>query len=424
VKKSNIYTEKSFYNSLKISKKAKKIIFSGGLNLHFFLLSNIIPCFRIYIKNQYFLTQQHMKKYLRPLLTTLAIVVILGIILYPKIKPMFSKPAGGPGSSGPGMQGFQPRALNANALVIGPSVLREMINSTGTLLPDEEVDLSFETSGKIVSVNFTEGTRVRRGDLLAKINDRHLQAQLLKLKAQLKLAEEREFRQRNLLSRDAISQESYDQAVTELQALGADVMLLEARIAETELRAPFDGIIGLRYLSEGAYANPNARIARLVKISPIKIEFSVPERYSGSVGPGFPITFSIDGINQPFKASVYAIDPMVDIRTRTIVVRALFPNQSEGLKPGRFAAINMQLDEITDAIAIPTEALIPEMDGDKVYVYRSGQAHQLRVRTGLRTADRIQIVEGLSFGDTLLTTGVMQLRHGIQVALDQIVSTE
>jgi len=365
-----------------------------------------------------------MKKFNRPVLTIFSIVLILGLILYPKLKPMFKKSESGQGGGGFAMQGFQSRSLNANAMVIGPSVLREMINSTGTLLPDEEVDLSFETSGKIVSVNFTEGTRVKRGDLLAKINDRHLQAQLLKLKAQRKLAEEREFRQRNLLSRDAISQESYDQAVTELQALEADVMLLEARIAETELRAPFDGIIGLRYLSEGAYANPNARIARLVKISPLKIEFSVPERYSGSVGPGFPITFSIDGINQPFRASVYAIDPMVDIRTRTIVVRALFPNQSEGLKPGRFAAINMQLDEIKDAIAIPTEALIPEMDGDKVYVFRNGQARQLTVRTGLRTADRIQIVEGLSFGDTLLITGVMQLRQGIPVVLDQIVISE
>ncbi len=365
-----------------------------------------------------------MKKYLRPVLTTLSIVLILSIIFYPKVKPMFSKTQGGPGGGGPGMQGFQQRALNANAMVIGPSVLREMINSTGTLLPDEEVDLSFETSGKIVSINFSEGSRVKQGDLLAKINDRHLQAQLLKLKAQLKLAEEREFRQRNLLSRDAISQESYDQAVTELQALEADIMLLEARIAETELRAPFDGIIGLRYVSEGAFANPNARIARLVKVSPLKIEFSIPERYSGSINPGFPIEFSIDGINQPFTASVYAVDPKVDVRTRTIVVRALFPNRNEELKPGRFAAINLQLDELKDAIAIPTEALIPEMDGDKVYVYRGGQAHQLTVQTGLRTESLIQIVEGLSFGDTLLTTGVMQLRHGMPVNLDQLVSAE
>ena len=365
-----------------------------------------------------------MKKPVKSFLTVLTIIVILGLILYPKLKPLFQKPDAGLCGGGPAMGGFQSRSLNVNALIVSPTILREIINSTGTLLPDEEVELSFETSGKIVNINFIEGSRVKRGDLLAKINDRHLQAQLLKLKAQRKLAEEREFRQRSLLSRDAISQESYDQAVTELQALEADIMLLEARISETELRAPFDGIIGLRYLSEGAYANPNSRIARLIKISPLKIEFSIAERYSGNVSPGFPISFNVDGINQPFQASVYAVDPKVDIRTRAIVVRALYPNRNEELKPGRFAGITLQLAEIKDAIAIPTEALIAEMDGDKVYVYRNGQARQLSVQTGLRTADRIQITQGLSFGDTLLTTGVMQLRQGISVVIDQFVTAE
>ena len=364
-----------------------------------------------------------MKNYLRLVLTLLSLMVILGLIFYPKLKPLFQKGDEGP-TAGMGWGGFQSRALNANAMIIEPARLREMINSTGTLLPDEEVDLTFETSGKIVNINFSEGTRVKRGDLLAKINDRHLQAQLLKLQAQLKLAQEREFRQRNLLTRDAISQESYDQAVTELQALEADIMLLEARIAETELRAPFDGIIGLRYVSEGAYANPSARIARLIKISPLKVEFSIPERYSGSVTPGFPISFTIDGFLEPFTATVYAVDPKVDINTRTIVVRALYPNRREELKPGRFAGISLQLEEIENTIAIPTEALIAEMDGDKVFVYRGGQAEQITVQTGLRTADQIQILEGLSFGDTLLVTGVMQLRQGLPVVLDQVAGAE
>lgn len=364
-----------------------------------------------------------MKKNPRLVLTILSILFILGIIFYPKLKPLFQKSEEGPGG-GMGGGGFQMRELQAKGMIITPSSLREMINSTGTLLPDEEVDLSFETSGKIVSINFTEGTRVKRGDLLAKVNDRPLQAQLLKLQAQLKLAQEREFRQRNLLTRDAISQESYDQAVTELHALEADIMLIEARISETELRAPFDGIIGLRYVSLGAYANPNARIARLIKISPLKVQFSIPERYSGNITPGFPISFTVDGILEPFSASVYAVDPKVDINTRTIVVRALYPNRREELKPGRFAGINLLLDEITNTISIPTEALVAEMDGDKVFVYRSGKAEQITVQTGLRTAAEIQIVEGLSFGDTLLITGVMQLRQGLPVLLDQIAKAE
>jgi membrane fusion protein, multidrug efflux system len=359
-----------------------------------------------------------MKDYMRLFTTLFLILVLAGIIFYPKIRPLFG--SGEPTNGAYTASGFHQRSLNVEAMVIVPEHLIEYINSSGTLFPDEEVDLSFETSGKIVKINFQEGKHVNRGDLLAKINDRHLQAQLLKLQAQKRLAEDREFRQRSLLSRDAISQESYDQVVTELQSLEADILLLEARIAETELRAPFDGVVGLRYVSEGAYANPNARVARLLKTSPLKVEFSIPERYSGEVGPGFPITFRIDGRQEVFSAKVYAIDPMVDINTRTIVARALYPNKNEELNPGRFAAITMELSEMPEAIAIPTEALIPQMDGDRVFVYRSGRASSVNVKTGLRTESRIQIVEGLSFGDTLLTTGVLQLREGLPVTLDVV----
>ncbi len=191
--------------------------------------------------------------------------------------------------------------------------MSELRNSTGTLRPDEEVDLSFETSGKIVKINFTEGTRVKKGDLLAKINDKPLQAQLQKLQVQLKMSEAKEFREKSLLDRDAISQESYDQIQTDVQSIKADINLIQARISETELRAPFDGIIGLRYLSEGSYATSSTKIAKLIKNSPIKIEFSIPEKYASEIKIGYPITFSIDGSNKIFNASVYAIDPKIDI---------------------------------------------------------------------------------------------------------------
>ena len=208
-----------------------------------------------------------MKKHkIRVVLTVLIILLVVGWIAYPKVKPLF-KASGSGNGAGPGQgpgRGGAGRSLNVIGMVIKPQRLSEVINSSGTLMPDEEVDLSFEASGKIVRINFTEGTRVKKGDLLAKINDNHLQAQLVRLLAQKKLAEEREFRQKSLLSRDAISQESYDQAVTELEILKADIMLLQARIAETEIRAPFDGVIGLRYLSEGSFANPASRLHGLL----------------------------------------------------------------------------------------------------------------------------------------------------------------
>ena len=366
-----------------------------------------------------------MKNRFRIGFTIIIIVVLVAIITYPKIKPLFSSRSnGGPSSGGPSMQSGGQQILNVSGFLIAPAQLNQMINTSGTILPDEEVDLSFETSGKIIGINFTEGTRVRKGDLLAKINDRPLQAQLMKLQAQRKLSEEKEFRQRSLLDKDAISRESYDQVATELQELEADILLVQARIAETELKAPFDGIIGMRMLSEGSFTSPLTKIVRLVKVSPLKIEFSIPERYAGELKPGFPIEFRIDGNNQVFRASVYAVEPKVDINTRAIMVRALYPNAKEELKPGRFASISLRLAQIDNAVAIPTEAVIPEMDGEKVFVYKSGKAFAVKVTTGLRTESLIQIQEGLNFGDTLLTSGILQLRQDLPVVLDTLIRNQ
>jgi membrane fusion protein (multidrug efflux system) len=362
-----------------------------------------------------------MNKRLRTTILILLAVVIAVIILFPKVKPLFASASNGPGGGGPG-QGQGRQILNATGYLVQPLRMSDLYNSTGTLRPDEEVELAFETSGKIVGINFTEGTRVRKGDLLAKINDKPLQAQLQKLEAQKKLIEEKEFRQRSLLDKDAISQESYDQIMTDLQANQADINLVLARISETELRAPFDGIIGLRYVSEGSYTNPSTKIARLVKISPIKLQFSIPERYANQVRIGYPVTFRVDGSNEVYEAKVYAIDPQIAEDTRTIVLRALYPNTREELKSGRFASVTLLLSEIENTIAIPTEALIPEMEGEIVYVYRNGKAERINVETGLRTESQIQITKGLEFGDTLLATGILQLRQNLPVKLDSLVT--
>jgi membrane fusion protein (multidrug efflux system) len=294
-----------------------------------------------------------------------------------------------------------------------------MKKSTGTLRPDEEVDLSFETSGKIVRIYFLEGTHVKKGTLLAKINDLPLQAQLEKLTVQLKMSEEKEFRQRSLLDKDAISKESYDQMVTDLQSIRADINLIKARILETELRAPFDGMVGFRYLSEGSYTTTATKIVKLIKMSPLKIEFSISENYASEIKIGYPITFIVDG--KSYNASVYAIDPKIDIETRVINLRALYPNKNEEIKPGVFTSIMLELSKINNAVSIPTEAVIPELDGEKVFIYKNGKAKQVNINTGLRLEDKIQVVDGLKFGDTLLITGIMQLRQNMSIVLDTVI---
>lgn len=361
-----------------------------------------------------------MNKRLRITITILLTLFIAGVIFYPKYKPLLASKIKKQGSTqAPIRQGQQ--KLNAIGYIILPAQMSELVRSTGTLRPDEEVDLGFETSGKIVGINFTEGTRVKKGDLLAKINDRPLQAQLEKLQVQLKMSEAKEFRQKSLLDKDAISQESYDQIQTDVQSLNADINLIKARISETELRAPFDGIIGLRYVSEGTFTNTSTKIARLIKISPIKIEFSIPEKYASEIKIGYPISFRIDGSNQVFNASVYAIDPKIDIDMRTISLRALYANKNEELKPGRYAEITLQLSRIDNTVAIPTEALIPEMEGEKVFIYKNGKAEAVKVNIGLRTESQIQITNGLKFGDTLITSGILQLRQNLPIVLDSVI---
>lgn len=367
-----------------------------------------------------------MNKKNKSIITVLLILAVAVIIFYPKLKPLFAAGSNGPGGpGGPGRAGdaMGRQVLNVSGFLIKPAVMVDPVRNPGTLKPDEEVDLSFETSGKIININFEEGTRVKKGDLLAKINDKPLQAQLEKLMAQQKLSEAKEFRQRSLLDKDAISQESYDQIVTELATIRADINLIKARISETELRAPFDGQIGLRFVSEGSYTNSSTKIARLIKISPIKLEFAVNERYADKIKTGFPVTFIVEGAEATYyDATVYAVDPKVDLATRTIMVRALYPNKKEELKPGRSASVTLELSKTDNAIAIPSEAVVPEMEGEFVYVYKGGKAQTTKVQTGLRTESLVQITEGLNFGDTLLTTGILQLRHSLPVVLDTLIS--
>ena len=310
--------------------------------------------------------------------------------------------------------------LNVNAIIAKPQTLSDNIFINGSLLPDEEVDLSFETSGKSVEINFKEGSHVKKGDLLAKVNDRHLQAQLQRLTAQLKLAEDRVYRQSTLLERDAVSQEAFEQVKTDLATLKADIEVVQANIALTELKAPFDGVIGLRGVSVGSYATPSTFVAKLTKVSPIKVEFAVPEHYADDVQVGYNVEFSLPGKLEPFKAKVYAKESKIDPVTHTLTVRALYNNHKGETLAGRYASVNLEKQRIENAITVPSEAIVPEMGVDKLYLYKSGKAQPVTVTTGIRTDAAVQIVSGISQGDTIIVSGTLQLRMGLPVKLDNV----
>ena len=310
--------------------------------------------------------------------------------------------------------------LNVNAITVKPETISDEIFINGSLLPDEEVDLSFETSGKIVEINFKEGSFVKKGDLLAKVNDKSLQAQLSKLMSQVKLAEDRVYRQSRLLKKDAVSQEAYEQVKTDLATLKADIELVKANIALTELKAPFDGVIGLRGVSVGSYASPSTVVAKLTKISPIKVEFAVPEHYADDIKTGYNVAFTLPGNLNVFKAKVYAKESKIDPVTHTLSVRALYDNKEGATLAGRYASVNVEKQRIEGALVVPSEAIVPEMGVDKLYLYKRGKAEPVTVTTGIRTDASVQITSGLNQGDTVIVSGTLQLRAGLPVVLDNV----
>lgn len=314
-------------------------------------------------------------------------------------------------------KGDDKKPLEVRVTVLKRQALKDGIYVSGSLIADEEVNLTFETSGKITDLYFKEGATVKQGQLLAKINDAPLQAQLRKLEAQLKLTQDRLYRAQALLAKEAVSREAFQEAEANLSGLRAEIDMVKAQIAQTELRAPFNGTIGLRQVSVGAYVTTAMPVAVLAKNSPLKIEFSVPERYAGHLPAGTPLTFTAEGDLKPRSAEVYASDSRVDADTRTYTVRARYANADGRLVPGRYVNVSLTTREYADALAVPTEAIVSEMGVDKVFLYKNGTAQPVEIQKGLRTDALVQVLHGLEAGDTVITSGTMQLRMGLPVSI-------
>ncbi len=347
----------------------------------------------------------------KTLITIAVVIVILFLVALPKLKLFDKKET----ATIPG--GQRGGKLSVEALVITSAKLDNKLTVTGSVLPNESLELKSEISGKITSIKFKEGNKVTKGELLLQINDDEISAQLDKQRYNRKLNQDNEFRQRKLVEKDAISQEEYDNALNRLNTTVADIRLLEAQLSKTRIKAPFDGVIGLRYVSEGAYLSPSAIIATLYNISPAKIEFAIPGRYSTQVAQGKKIFFTIENDLTTHEGEVYAIEPRIDPATRTLKIRALADNEKGILLPGQFVKVELVLESMADAILVPTEAVIPEQNGKMVFILEGGKAKGVKIETGIRTDNSLQVLSGLKPGDTLLTTGILQLRPGIEVQI-------
>ncbi len=303
------------------------------------------------------------------------------------------------------------------AHIVSLETLSNSVYTTGTILANEEVELRSEISGKIIKILFKEGSYVNKGDLLIKINDADLQAQLRRAESKVKLSEEKESRQRQLRDGNLISQEEYDNTVGELNVNQADYDLIKAQIDKTEIRAPFGGIVGLRSVSEGSYVTTSTVMARLQNFNNIKVDFSIPEKYSASVKTGDELEFKISGSNRLFQAKVYAIEPKINPGTRTLQIRAICNSSYKELIPGAFANVELNLKQIADAILIPTVSIVPELKGQKVFLYKNGIVNAQNVEIGIREETRVQIISGLQKGDTVITSGILQVKPKSKVKI-------
>ena len=302
-------------------------------------------------------------------------------------------------------------------LKVSKETIEEKLQSKGSIIPNEEVMITSESSGKVTQISFNEGDYVKEGQLLVTLDDRELQAQLERALYQEEFLEKKAEREKQLNERGGVSDEQYEGTLRDLQTTKADIDLIKTQIDKKKIKAPFSGTIGLRYISEGSYITPSDVIAGLVDASSIKIDFTLPEKYMARIKKGAEIIFNIDGLEDSFKGRIYAVEPKIDVATRTISLRAVSPNASGKILPGAFANVSIILNRIEDAICVPTESIIPEMNTKKVFLAKDGKASSINVETGLRLPDKIQIVEGLQEGDSVVVSGILKIRNGTTLSI-------
>ncbi|MCB0488886.1 MAG: efflux RND transporter periplasmic adaptor subunit [Cyclobacteriaceae bacterium] len=357
-----------------------------------------------------------MRKKIISAVVVLAVIVLLAL---PKLN-LWSNGSEGPKNPAAAAARRGPSVVPVEALVLNPTRLDNVVVVTGSVQPNESLELKSETAGKITNIYFKEGKAVKKGELLVRVNDEEIRATLEKQKYNRKLNQDIEFRQRKLLEKEAISQEEYDNALNKLNTTKADIAVLEAQLDKTMIRAPFDGVIGLRYVSEGALISTSTAIANLYNVSPAKIEFAIPGRYSTQVKSGQKIKFTVESDTINYEGEVYALEPQIDANTRTLTIRALAENTKGMLLPGQFVKVELVLGTTNNAILVPTEAVVPELNGHKVFVAKNGKAMEVPVQTGIRNNTNLEIISGLHPQDTLITTGILQLRNGLDIQITKM----
>jgi membrane fusion protein (multidrug efflux system) len=308
-----------------------------------------------------------------------------------------------------------PTGVPVDGVVVKPGVVRDELEVTGTVVANQQVDIVSELTRKVVRVNVKEGSKVKRGTLLFQLDDADLQAQLERYHQQEKLAKLNETRLKDLIEKEAISQQDYDEASTNLKVLEAQIQELEVAIGKTRIVAPFDGQIGMINTHPGAIVSVNTILTDIEDNSVVKVEFSVPEKYTNVIQIGSEQSFTIISDQKQYKTKVVARGASLSQDTRTLLVRGVTANPDGKLLPGQSARLNLSLNTSAGALTVASQSLIPSTNGYSVFVARKNKAEALPVSIGQRSASTVQITEGLQEGDTVIVSNLLRLGPGAPV---------
>ena len=308
--------------------------------------------------------------------------------------------------------------LRAEVYIVKRAPFAQTLATVGTLRANESVTLVPELSRRLMKIHVVEGSDVAAGALLFKLDDSDLLAELGELDVRLSLARANKKRVDSLASRSAISQQEIDISTSELNLLEAQRNTKVVQIAKTEIRAPFGGRVGVRLVSEGAFVSPATPLITLQDVSRIKVDFPLPERYSGEVKSGQKFSFTVAGNGVVFEGVVAVLEPAIDATTRSLLVRGLCTTP-KGLLPGGFAEVALTLDELANGFMVPSQAIVPSPRGQGLYIISAGKARLQAVELGIRTDEQVQILRGVSDGDVVAITNLLRIRPGLAVTAEQ-----
>jgi membrane fusion protein (multidrug efflux system) len=307
-------------------------------------------------------------------------------------------------------------AVEAAKVVATP--LSEQVTAIGTLLSDEAVTVSSEIPGRLKEIHFQEGQPVEKGAPLFTLDDSVYRAHLADAEAKLKLAEQTHQRASQLFKNKYATAQAVDEATSSLAVNTATVELARVQLDKARIVAPFSGIVGLRHVSAGEYITSGQALVNLEAIDPVKADFRVPERFLPAIRVGQTIRIKVDAYPEDvFEGKVYAIDPRLDVAGRSLLVRALVPNKDRRLRPGLFARVTVLLQLKEDALSVPEQAIVPQGDAQYVFKIVNGKVMLTKVVTGTRREGRVEIVDGLSVGDEVVTAGQLKIRDGSAVSI-------